>query len=368
MILKKLKVVNFRNLKNVEVDFIKVNILYGENAQGKTNLIESIYYLLTGRSFRTFFDKELIKWGEEYAYIKGNLDWQEQDILIESALNIQGEKRIKINQKTVKRQKELVYLFPVVIFTQDDIQSIKDEPLKRRQMFDRFLSILNFQYYKNLLEYNKILYQRNIVLKSPDKLKDLDVWDNLLIEKGSNLIYHRLYVLKELERYISEISKKILGREALKVKYICSFTVDDIDLDSIKRDFEESLSKQRKEDINKKYTSVGPHRDDIIFYWLREDREYSLRNFGSGGERKIAFLIWKLSELKLLSEKRREKAILLIDDLFAELDDEKKEIVWNSIKDFQVFITTAYKLKFLEDQPYFEINSGKVTFHEANFK
>ncbi|MGB9857827.1 MAG: DNA replication/repair protein RecF [Dictyoglomaceae bacterium] len=363
MFLESLRIVNFRNLKNVKVNFSNINIFYGGNAQGKTNLLESIYFLFTGKSFRTFQEKELINWRENYSYIKGKVFWQEQNIFIESALSINGEKRIKINQKIVRRERELIFLFPLVLFTQDEVQSIREEPARRRVLLDRLISTLYYPYNKVLIDYQKALYQRNLILKNPERKKDLETWNMLIIEKGSNILYYRLSVLKEIEKHIKEVSKELLGKEVLEIEYQGSIPLDNNDEKRIKESFEKSLKISEKEDLLKKYTTLGPHRDDIIFYWKKNGDRYSLRNFGSRGERKMAFLIWKLSEVRLLSEKRKEKAILLIDDLFAELDEEKQEIVWNSIKNFQVFITTAYKLKILEKFPFFEVISGEVYYY-----
>ncbi len=362
MFLEKLRVVNFRNIKNIEVNFSQINILYGKNSQGKTNLLESIYFLFTGKSFRTFIEKELIKWREDFLYIKGNVFWQERNILLESALNTSGEKKMKINQKNVKRQRELIYLFPIILFTQEEVSKIKEEPSKRRFLLDRFISTLFYSYNKVLIEYQKALYQRNLFLRNYQKEKELEVWNKILIEKGSNILWYRLSTLKEIEKYLREISKKLLGEEVLEVEYRGSFSFNSFDETRIKESFEETLIYSQANDLEKKYTSIGPHRDDLIFYWKKDGERYNLKNFGSGGERKMAFLIWKLSELKLLSEKRKEKAILLIDDLFSELDEEKQEILWNSIKEYQVFITSAHKLKILENLPFFEVISGEVYY------
>ena len=263
----------------------------------------------------------------------------------------------------MRRERELIFLFPLVLFTQDEVQSIREEPARRRVLLDRLISTLYYPYNKVLIDYQKALYQRNLILKNPERKKDLETWNMLIIEKGSNILYYRLSVLKEIEKHIKEVSKELLGKEVLEIEYQGSIPLDNNDEKRIKESFEKSLKISEKEDLLKKYTTLGPHRDDIIFYWKKNGDRYSLRNFGSRGERKMAFLIWKLSEVRLLSEKRKEKAILLIDDLFAELDEEKQEIVWNSIKNFQVFITTAYKLKILEKFPFFEVISGEVYYY-----
>lgn len=362
MFLKNLKLVNFRNLKNSEITFSKINIFYGGNAQGKTSILEAIYFLFTGKSFRTFIDEELIKWNEEYSYLKGEVLWQEQDILIESALSIHGDKKIKINQKIVKKQKELTFLFPIVIFTQDEVFTIKDEPSARRFLLDRFISILHYPYNKILIDYQKALYQRNLLLKKFERLKDIKLWDNILIEKGSLILNYRLSVIKEMEENIKDISRNLLGEEELEIEYYSSIPIVDNDEKNIKNSFQKFLEESYEKDIEKKYTTIGPHRDDIIFYWRRNNTRYNLKKFGSGGERKMASLIWKLSEVKLLSEKRKEKAILLIDDLFSELDYEKQNIVWNAIKDFQIFLTSAYKLDIFKNFNIFEVNCGEVKY------
>ncbi|MCX7845305.1 MAG: DNA replication and repair protein RecF [Dictyoglomaceae bacterium] len=363
MFLEKIRVINFRNLKNIEIDFSQINILYGKNAQGKTNLLESIYFLFTGKSFRTFMEKELVRWKEEFLYIKGNVYWQGQNILVESALNIYGDKKMKINQKIVRKQKELIYLFPLILFTHEEVLRIKEEPAKRRFLLDRFLATLFYSYNKALNEYQKALYQRNLFLRNLQNNKELEVWNKILVEKGSNILWYRLSTLKEMEKHIKDVSEELLGEDVLEIEYKSSFSLDDYNEKKIKESFEKNLIDSQSNDLEKKYTNIGPHRDDVVFYWKKNGERYNLKNFGSGGERKIAFFIWKLAELRLLSEKRKEKAILLIDDLFSELDEDKQKIFWTFIKDFQIFITSTYKLKILENFPFFEIISGEVYYH-----
>jgi len=357
LFLESLKVINFRNLKNINLDFFNVNIFYGENAQGKTNLLESIYFLFLCRSFRTRYEKELIKWGEESFYLKGNLQWQGQILVLESALS-KDDKKIKINQKILKKQKDLVFLFPLVLFSHDEIENFKEGPSQRRYLLNSFLSTLSYRYYKALLEYHKVLYQRNLTLKGGSS--DIEMWIGPLIKSGTLVLWERLKIIDEIKEIAKEISISLLGKEFLEVEYLSSIPLEDSE-EEISENFEKALREVRNDDIMKGYSTVGPHRDDLILFVKKDNVRYDLRKFASSGEIKLAFIIWQLSEIKILSERRKEKPILLIDDLFGDLDEKKQKIVWNGIQDFQIFMSMTAKVDFLKEYPHFCVKNGEVS-------
>lgn len=358
MFLEELKAVNFRNIKNLNLKFFDVNIFFGENAQGKTNILESIYFLFSGRSFRTKYDKELIKWGEDSFYIKGNVHWQSQNLMLEVALS-QDVKKIKINQKNLKKQKDMVFLFPLVLFSQEEIENFRKGPSQRRHLLDRFLCTLSYKYHRALSEYYKVLYQRNLTLKNN---RDVSIWNSSLIKLGSFILSERYKLIKEIKIIISEISNSLLGSEFLDIEYSSTISLSNSEED-ITKDFELKIKEMEEEEKRKKYTLVGPHRDDLILRIVRDDISYDLRKFGSTGEKKLGYIIWKLSQVKILSERRKERPILLIDDLFGDLDESKQEIVWEGIKNFQVFLSTPVKISFLKGYPYFYVRNGEVSLN-----
>lgn len=358
MFLEELKVVNFRNLKNLNLRFFDINIFYGENAQGKTNILESIYFLFSGRSFRTKYDKELIRWGEENFYIKGSVNWQSQNLILEIALS-QDVKKIKINQKNLKRQKDMVFLFPLVLFSQEEIENFRKGPSQRRYLLDRFLSTLSYKYHKTLSEYYKVLYQRNLTLKND---RDVSIWNSSIIKLGSYLLAERYKLTKEIKKAISEISNSLLGSEFLDIDYYSTISLSESE-EEVAKNFEWKLQETAEEEKKRKYTLVGPHRDDLVLRIIRDEINYDLRKFGSAGEKKLGYIIWKLSQIKILSERRKERPILLIDDIFGDLDEMKQKIVWKGIKEFQVFISTPVKISFLKDYPCFYVKNGEVNLN-----
>ena len=356
MFLENLKIVNFRNLKNVNLDFFNVNIFYGENAQGKTNLLESIYYLFLCKSFRTRFEKELIRWGEESFYLKGNLHWQGQTLVLESALS-KDNKKIKINQKTLKKQKDMVFLFPLVLFSHNEIENFKEGPSQRRYLLNSFLSTLSYKYYKALLEYHKVLYQRNLTLKGGSS--DVEIWNGPLVKSGTLVLWERLKIINEIKEIAKEISIALLGKEFLEIEYFSSIPLGNSE-EEISKNFEKALREVKNRDSIRGYSTVGPHRDDLILFVKKDNVRYDLRKFASSGEVKLAFIIWQLSEIKILSERRKEKPIRLIDDLFGDLDEKKQKIVWNGIQDFQIFMSMTAEVDFLKEYAHFYVKNGEV--------
>jgi len=249
LFLEELKAVNFRNIKNLNLKFFDVNIFFGENAQGKTNILESIYFLFSGRSFRTKYDKELIKWGEDSFYIKGNVHWQSQNLMLEVALS-QDVKKIKINQKNLKKQKDMVFLFPLVLFSQEEIENFRKGPSQRRHLLDRFLCTLSYKYHRALSEYYKVLYQRNLTLKNN---RDVSIWNSSLIKLGSFILSERYKLIKEIKITISEISNSLLGSEFLDIEYSSTISLSDSEED-ITKDFELKIKEMEEEEKRKKYT------------------------------------------------------------------------------------------------------------------
>lgn len=332
MHVKKLSLKNYRNIQFLEVELKNgVNIFYGNNAQGKTNLLESIYICATGRSHRTHIDKELIKFNETDAHIRAEINNDNITDKIDIHLKRDSKKGIAINNLTINKLGELFGILNVVIFSPEDLNLIKLGPMERRKFIDMELCQINKVYYYNLGQYHKILKQRNALLKKilKDKsLKDtLFIWDKQLIEFGKKIIEIR----KEFIYKINKISKKIHleiteEKEDLEIKYKPSVTIEE---------FEEKLEKSLEKDILYTSTSYGPHKDDIIFLI----NNINVRDFGSQGQQRTASLSTKLAEINLIKEEKGVLPILLLDDVLSELDKSRQKYLISNIKNIQVIIT-----------------------------
>jgi len=346
--LKKIILENYRNYTHQNVDFnSNINLFIGENAQGKTNLLEAIYYLSTGTTFRHNKDIELINWNNNYFKIQCELinKNMNREIYIELYYDRQGNKQIKINGVKYQKISALFGFLQTVTFSPDDLAIIKDGPSERRKYIDVEICQLVGNYYNILLNYNKILKQRNALLKEikrqNQKPESLDVWDEHLIKYGSLIIKNRLDFLKKVVPTARKNHEKITnGKENIDIKYNSTIINKQIfDLAEINKCFKEILVKNRKEDIFKNMTLFGPHRDDLIFYLNDKD----LKIYGSQGQQRTAILALKLAEIKLFHFQNGEYPILLFDDVMSELDDYRRDFLIKIVNDneIQTFITGA---------------------------
>lgn len=332
MFIKTIKLKHFRNYSEALIDLEKgVNIFYGENAQGKTNIIESVYFASMGKSHRGSKDSEIIQWTEHFAKISIYFEKEEIDRKIEVDFKEDLRKQIKINGLKIGKTSELLGTLNSVIFSPDHMKIIKDGPAERRRFIDIILSQTSKKYFYYLTQYNKVMEQRNKLLISIKKEGlnelNLDVWDNQLVEFGTLLISLR----EEFVIKINEFSKKIHesitnGLEVLELKYVPSTTV---------KNMEEDIKHYRKIDILRGFTSKGPHRDEINFYI----NEKEVKIFGSQGQQRTSLLSLKLAELQYIYHKTGEYPILLLDDVFSELDTGRQNYLIKYIKDIQTIIT-----------------------------
>ncbi len=337
MRIKKIKINNFRNYKNQEINLNKnINIFYGENAQGKTNIIESIFVCSLGKSFRTNKDKELINIKEDNCKIEIDFEKSDREGKVDFIIN--KKKIILLNDIKIKKLSELLGNINTVIFTPDDINILKGVPQNRRKFLNIMISQLRPKYMHVCNMYAKTIDERNNYLKKI-KLENanenlLEIWDNQLIEYGNIIANYREEFIEKIKSKIRDIHKNITeNKEELKIKY----NSDCLD----KEKFKKLLLERRKIDIIKGYTTRGAHRDDFEIFI----NNMPVNIYGSQGQHRTAMLSLKLSELNVIYEEINESPILLLDDFMSELDNNRINNFLKTIKDTQVIITCTEKLK-----------------------
>ena len=347
MIIESIELKNFRNYRNLKLEFDEqTNIFYGDNAQGKTNILEAIYLSGTTKSHKGSKDRDMILFGEEEAHLRTFIRKSEMDYKIDIHLKKNKAKGIAINGVPIRRASELFGIANFVFFSQEDLSIIKQGPAERRRFLDMELCQLDKIYLHNLANYNKIVAQRNKLLKDLAFRKDLedtlDIWDLQLVEYGKKVIQGRETFVKQLNQIISEIHEKLSGgREKLSVFY---------EKNCSKEALYEELQKNRERDIRLKTTSAGPHRDDLLFSVDSVD----IRKFGSQGQQRTAALSLKLSEIELVKKIIHDTPILLLDDVLSELDHNRQNYLLNSIHDIQTMITCTGLDEFVNHR--FSIN------------
>lgn len=348
---------NFRNYEALDIIFSdKINILYGDNAQGKTNILESIYLSATTRSHKRAKEKDIIRFGEEESHIRLNIKKRDVGHRIDVHLKKIGNKGIAIDGIPIKKSTELFGLINIIIFSPEDLSVVKSSPGERRRFMDMEICQLSRIYYSNLSKYNKILDQRNNTLKQiayRNGVEDvLDVWDDQLVDVGSSIIKERQNFINMLNDVIKEIHKNLTSKgEEIELKYEPNVESDN---------FADVLKEKRNIDIKNTTTMSGPHRDDFGIFINNVD----VRKYGSQGQQRTAALSLKLAEIELVKKIINDNPILLLDDVMSELDSKRREALLNSIKDIQTIITcTGYddfiKQRINVDKIY-KISNGKI--------
>lgn len=333
MYIKNIMLINYRNYENLTINLGKyVNVFVGDNAQGKTNIVESIYYGAFAKSHRTSKDKELINWNNNMAYISLFIGKNRLDKKIDINILRDGKKAIKVNNIKIKKIGELFGIFNVVMFSPEDLKIIKEAPNLRRRLLDMELSQINSKYYFNLVQYNKILNERNILLKSKNFNSNvLEVYNMQLIEYADYIISKRLEYIDKINYYGVKIHNEITsGKERIEFKYNSA-----VNLDDYKRNYLKKLQDNVVRDRERGLTSVGPHRDDFNVFI----NDIDTKIFGSQGQQRTAILTMKFSSLKIIKEITGEYPVLLLDDVLSELDLNRKRYVLSTIKDIQTIIT-----------------------------
>lgn len=361
MKLKSLKLVNYRNCKNVELNFCDFkNLIIGKNAQGKTNILESIYFLSNLKSVRTSNNLDLILFDKQQMEISAILDKNNTEIEMDFTYTDEKKKTFKLN-KVKSTQKDFKQVVKTVLFSTEDLLLLRGAPEDRRKWLDRAISQIYPVYDERISKYEKIRAQKNNLLK--DEKFDyalLQVYNEQLAIAGANIIYLRKKFLSEIEKIASKKHSNISEEETLKMIYSSTFetgeTVEEI-LENYKIALEENYEDERR----RGQSLIGPHRDDIIFFI--NDKEST--KFASQGQQRTIVLALKMAEIDIIKEKVGTSPILLLDDVLAELDDLRQNYLLNSIdKETQTIITSVDTLffneEFLRDVKIFKINNGKV--------
>lgn len=367
MIIKSIELENFRNYSALELSFDKgTNILYGDNAQGKTNILEAIYVSATTKSHKGSKDRDIVRFEEEEAHIRTYIDVDMLERRVDMHLRKSKSKGIAIDGQKIKKASDLLGLLNVVFFSPEDLSIIKSGPSERRRFVDMELCQLDQFYLYNLNHYNKIVNQRNKLLKdlymNPSLKETLNIWDSQLVSFGSKIIERRILFVEQLNEIIGNIHKTLSGeKEELVIKYEPDIPLNEKDIEShnlqsIVDGFESKLNANKDRDIKLKMTSAGPHRDDFSFIVNGID----IRRFGSQGQQRTAALSLKLSEIEIVKKITNDTPVLLLDDVLSELDSSRQNYLLNSIGNIQTIITCTGLDEFINNR--FEINKVyKVT-------
>ncbi|MEG2353884.1 MAG: DNA replication/repair protein RecF [Clostridium sp.] len=362
MLIKELQLVNFRNYENLYITLSEgINVFYGDNAQGKTNILEALYFCSLGKSHRTSKDRELIKWDKDSAYVKLNVERKPLNKKIEMKIFKQCKKGVSINSINIKKLSDLIGVLNVVMFSPEDLKIVKDSPSHRRKFIDMELCKLSKRYLYNLSQYKKVLEERNAALKKLNgELDVLDIYDFQLSKLGSEIIKSRLNYIEMLNDYGEKIHNDISSsKEIIHFNYISSLKKIK-DLDVIGDEFLNLLRKNRKKDIDGRITSVGPHRDEFSI----EINGIDTRCYGSQGQQRTAVLTIKFASLEIIKKVTGEYPILLLDDVLSELDLNRQRYILSSINKVQTLITCTGIMDINDNigtnSKVFKVSEGKV--------
>lgn len=358
MKINSLKIKNFRNYDLLNLDFDEAtNIFYGDNAQGKTNILEAVYLSGTTKSHRGTKDRDMIQFGNDESHIEIIVEKNGITYQIDMHLKKNSPKGIAINKIPIRKASELFGIVNLVFFSPEDLNIIKNGPGERRRFIDLELSQLDKVYLSNLTNYNRIINQRNHLLKSAayDKniYETLEIWELQLVQYGTKIIERRKQFIQEINEIISDIHQKLTGgRENIQLLYEPS---------NGNLSLSQALEKNRERDMRIKSTSVGPHRDDICFMAGNLD----IRKYGSQGQQRTAALSLKLSEIELVKQSINDTPVLLLDDVLSELDKHRQNYLLDSIHDIQTLITCTGVDEFVNHRfsinKVFHVHNGQVT-------
>lgn len=358
MYINSLELSNYRNYHRLSIDFDSgINILYGDNAQGKTNILEAVYISGTTKSHRGTKDKDIILFGEEESHIKLYLTKNDIGHRIDTHLRKNKNKGVAIDGQSIKKSGELFGIAHMIFFSPEDLSIIKNAPSERRKFLNLELCQLSKIYHYHYVNYNKALNQRNILLKQiyyDKKLIDtLDLWDVSLMTYGKCIIEEREKFIRQLNDIVKDIHIHLTGKkERILIKYEKNVTIDD---------YESVMKSKRKTDLKYQSTQTGPHRDDICFYI----NDIDVRKYGSQGQQRTAALSLKLAEIELVKKMIHDTPILLLDDVMSELDSNRKNYLLDSIQNIQTIVTcTGYddfiKSRLMIDRIY-KVTNGSVS-------
>ena len=357
MFIESLALQNFRNYDSAEINFSNgINILYGDNAQGKTNVLEAIYMLATTKSHRGSRDKEIIRFESDESHIRAEINKNDLKHRVDMHLRRSKSKGVAVDMIPIKKSAELFGLVNIIFFSPEDLTIIKDSPAERRRFMDMELGQLSRIYYSNLSSYNKVLNQRNNLLKQiyfdKRQLDMLDIWDNQLADYGIKVVKERNNFIEMLNEIIFDIHSKLTsGKEELRLIYDKNVGEDE---------FAEELLAKRDMDLKYQSTQVGPHRDDIIFMI----NDIDVKKYGSQGQQRTVALSLKLAEIKLVKKLINDNPILLLDDVMSELDSTRRDALLSSISDIQTIITCTGYDDFIKERlsidKIYKVTQGKL--------
>lgn len=349
-----LKLTNFRNHTNLSIDFDeKLTLIEGPNGSGKTNILEAIYILGTGKSHRAHYDRDLIQYGQSFCTIEGNIKTSTDNLNLQVQIQKNEDfenasiKKVKIN-KVSKSVSYFTGVFNCVLFSPQDIELVTDSPSIRRKYIDTALSQISINYKRSLNSYTKALRQRNKLLEQISDgqhiLNQVDFWTQKILEHGKVIQDLREYFFSNISETVKDKGKLLNTKDTnIKIEYL-----------------KNTISKNRLESYKQKEilahtTLVGPHRDDFKIFF----NEYNVSNFGSRGEQRSCVLALKLSELEFIKKEKKENPVLLLDDIFSELDEKHQHAVLDTVNNQQTTITTTADLEFLEKQGFKTISLPK---------
>ena len=363
MIVESLKLQNYRNYEYLNMNFDeKINIIYGDNAQGKTNILESMYVCATSKSHRGSKDREIIRFDNDESHIKVNVRKNDMNYRIDMHLKKNKPKGIAVNGIPIKRAVELFGILNIVFFSPEDLNIIKNGPSERRRFIDMELSQLDKIYLDCLINYNKVVNQRNSLLKEyafsgrEDIISSLDIWDMQLVKYGNDVIKSREKFVKEINDLVKSIHTKLSGdREQLEIIYEPCVK---------EQDFESELIRVRDRDLKFKCTNIGPHKDDMCFLINGMD----VRKYGSQGQQRTAALSLKLAEIELVKQIIHDTPVLFLDDVLSELDSRRQNFLLDSIGNIQTMITCTGLDEFINNRfsinKIFKVVNGTVSSME----
>ncbi|HLR21686.1 MAG TPA: DNA replication/repair protein RecF [Tissierellaceae bacterium] len=369
--LKDIRLINFRNYYNIDLELNeKINIFIGKNAQGKTNLIEAIYMCASGKSFRTNRDKEIINFNKKQAYIGTNIDFGNNQKFLEIKMEENKQKRIRINKTELKNYRELKGGLNVVVFTPEDLRIIKDGPQKRRRFLDTGISQVRPVYNYNISRYRKLLSQRNNILRTAKFKQDndinnlLEVFDIQISKIGTSIMKARYDYIEELSKFAKKTHNNITEKEEnLSLKYISNVPISE-DKESMEKEYLNLTKQNIRRDLEYGTTEIGPHRDDIFMSINNKD----VKIFGSQGQQRTVMLSLILSEVELIKIERGMYPVLLLDDVFSELDINRRKYLSKLFYNMQTFITltNSENIKSMDEfnKSIFYIEDGQVKSKE----
>jgi len=368
MYIEQLQLANYRNYSKEDLTFTKqVNLIIGENAQGKTNMMEAIYVLALTRSYRTSRERELIRWGEDFAKIKGTVSKKERKIPLEITITNQG-KKAKINHLEQKRLSSYIGAFNIVMFAPEDLTLVKGSPRIRRRFIDVELGQIQPSYIYHLMQYQRILKQRNHLLKQIQTRQTtdqtmLDILTEQLVEHAATILHRRFIFLEKLRIWAKDIHFKISrALETLHIAYHATIDVsEDALLEKISNEYLNKFNEIRQNEIDRGLTLIGPHRDDLTFYI----NDKNVQQFGSQGQQRTTALSIKLAEIELIYEEVGSYPVLLLDDVLSELDHHRQSHLLNTIQGkVQTFVSTTSVADIhhdtLKNAQLFEVVAGKI--------